>query len=479
MQRDTDGHVAHVAIDDHPDLAVRGVMLDVSRDRVPTMDTLLRLIERLAHWRYNQLQLYIEHTFAFEGFDDVWWYADPFTPDQIRQIDGACRDRGIELVPNQNCLGHMERWLRVPQLRPLAASPDGFDIWGMHRGPTTLNPADPAAFEFVRGLLRQVVECYSSRQINVGLDEPWELGEGRRDEYLGWVRRLRELPELDGYDIHVWGDILTADPTLVASLPDGITVNEWGYEADHDFDGRGRTCVQAGRPWVACGGTSSWQTILGRTTNMRGNLLAATRFGTRPAGARRWSSPIGATSATCNPTPCACPRSRWRPDSPGARQRTPTSIFDAVADPAALALGDVYLAAGSQRPNCSRLVRHLYFPQAKVRAITPDECDDADARLDAGVGLLGDRTDDEAIGLRVGADLVRLALDDARGRLAGDGTLASIAPATRAVLAERMDHADRPPPRVVAAHQPAGRPGRFGALVGQGTRRVPHGCARR
>ena len=35
-------------IEDWPDLPVRGVMLDISRDKVPTLDTMKALIDRLA-----------------------------------------------------------------------------------------------------------------------------------------------------------------------------------------------------------------------------------------------------------------------------------------------------------------------------------------------------------------------------------------------------------------------------------------------
>jgi hypothetical protein len=429
--------IRHVAIDDHPDLLVRGVMLDVSRDKVPTMHTLLRLIEQLAHWRYNQLQLYIEHTFAFEGFDDVWWYADPFTADQIRQIDHACQQAGIQLVPNQNCLGHMERWLRVPRLRSMAASPDGFDLWGMRRGPTTLDPANPAAFQFVRQLLGQVLPCYSSRQINVGLDEPWEFGDGRRDEYVDWVRRLRDLPELDGYDIEVWGDVLTADPALVASLPDGVTVNEWGYEASHDFTGRGRSCQQAQRPWMACAGTSSWQTVLGRTTNMRANISAATEaalgFGGRGVLVTDWGDFGHLQSDAVRRPPLALAAGlAW------CAATNDTVDLRTVADPAAIALGDVYLATDAQIPNCSRLIRHLYFPQIAVRRLSNDEFERAEADLDAGVALLRDRDDLDAEGLRLGADLTRLAIADARARVTAGGTIESVPAAARRELADQV-----------------------------------------
>ena len=46
-----------LAVRDWPDFAVRGFMLDVSRDRVPTPATLERLVEILDLLRVNQLQL--------------------------------------------------------------------------------------------------------------------------------------------------------------------------------------------------------------------------------------------------------------------------------------------------------------------------------------------------------------------------------------------------------------------------------------
>ena len=110
-----DGGLPIGTIRDHPDLAIRGVMLDVSRDKVPTTETLYALIDRLASWKVNQVQLYSEHTFAYRNHPEVHADASPFTPDEIRALDAFCRERFVELVPNQNCLGHMNRWLKHPR----------------------------------------------------------------------------------------------------------------------------------------------------------------------------------------------------------------------------------------------------------------------------------------------------------------------------------------------------------------------------
>src|SRR4029453_13120330 len=98
-------------VEDWPDVPVRGVMLDVSRDKVPTMETVRALVDRLAGWKVNQLQLYMEHTFAYRDHEDVWRAASPFTAEEVVELDAYCRARHVELVPNQNCLGHWERWL--------------------------------------------------------------------------------------------------------------------------------------------------------------------------------------------------------------------------------------------------------------------------------------------------------------------------------------------------------------------------------
>jgi hypothetical protein len=52
-------------VEDAPDFPVRGVMLDISRDRVPRMDTLRSLLDLLASLKINQVQVYMEHTFAY------------------------------------------------------------------------------------------------------------------------------------------------------------------------------------------------------------------------------------------------------------------------------------------------------------------------------------------------------------------------------------------------------------------------------
>ena len=47
-------------IEDSPDLKTRGAMLDISRGKVPTLETLYKVVDLLSDLKYNHLQLYIE-----------------------------------------------------------------------------------------------------------------------------------------------------------------------------------------------------------------------------------------------------------------------------------------------------------------------------------------------------------------------------------------------------------------------------------
>jgi hexosaminidase len=286
----SDHQLRCLQITDYPDFEQRGVMLDVSRDRVPTMPTLLRLVDDLAHLKINQLQLYIEHTFAYPQHETVWRQASPFTSEDLLILKQYCRERFIDLVPNQNSLGHMERWLKHDAYRHLAESPAGFEDWaGMWRNPSTLNPTDPAAFEFITALYDVLLPHFDSPFFNVGCDEPWELGRGKSRAvaeqvgvgrvYLDWLHKLQTYVHQSERTMMFWGDIITNHPELIAELPPETIVLEWGYEATHPFAERCQRYASAGIPFYVCPGTSSWNALVGRVDNARGNLQQAAQQG--------------------------------------------------------------------------------------------------------------------------------------------------------------------------------------------------------
>ena len=278
--------------EDRPLLPIRGVMLDVSRTKVPTMPALFVLIERLAELKVNHLELYMEHTFAYRDHREVWEGASPFTGAELLELDAHCRALGIDLVPNQNTLGHLHRWLERPRYRALAECPDGSEFpWG-HQGAFSLAPALPESLALVRSLLDELLAHFTSRYVNIGLDETYDVGQERsralveRDgmgrvlvDYLG---KVSDHVRSGGRTPLYWADMVTRHhPEEIPHLPeDGIAL-EWGYGPDHDWAHYVAPIAAAGRAFMVCPGTSSWRSFTGRNGAAQANILAAARAAER------------------------------------------------------------------------------------------------------------------------------------------------------------------------------------------------------
>ena len=301
-------------IRDWPDFPTRGYMLDVSRDRVPTRETLERIVEVLGVCRINHLELYTEHTFAYRDHETVWHDASPITGDDVRWLDELCAGRGIALVANQNTFGHMGRWLQHPEYQERAEAIDGYTTKiGLHISPGVLEPSDDNA-EFALALCKELLSYHRHPRINIGCDETFELGkgrsrarveaEGRERVYLDHLLKLIHGLRKDDIEVAFWGDILRDHPELSTELPkEGVTALAWHYEAPTDnsplpdaifdllaefgitrealrgFDAHVDGFAKAGVPFWVCPGTSSWNTLIGRLDNARGNLLDAATVG--------------------------------------------------------------------------------------------------------------------------------------------------------------------------------------------------------
>ena len=280
-----------LCIEDAPVFAVRGVMLDVSRDRIPTMEELERVIALLASWKINHLQLYVEHTVAYAGHEAAWAGTDALTLEELAHIDRVCERHGITLAANQNCFGHLSAWFRQPAYAPLGeVAPDGWwDFNGLVRrqGGFSLCPGDPRSLALVEDLLGQLLPAIRSTWVNIGCDETFDVGQGRSAAevaqrgratvYAEFVAKVCSVARRHGKRPQFWADIALEHPEALDLLPPDLLGLAWGYEGDAPF---ARWLDQLGgrEAWV-CPGTSSWRSFTGRTTERRENLLRAAADG--------------------------------------------------------------------------------------------------------------------------------------------------------------------------------------------------------
>lgn len=278
-------------IRDWPDFARRGVMLDISRGRVPKLETLLDLAERLADFKINELQLYTEHTFAYRKYKPVWRNWGALTAEEIRRLDARCRELGIDLVPNQNSFGHLRYFLEHPPLRKLAEVSHPYeDASGEFvRRPSTLAPNHPGTIPFLRGLYDELLPNFTSDFFNVGCDETWDLGRGQSKElchkkgkgtvYLDFLKQVQREVSKRRKRMMFWGDIILKYPRLIRKLPKTLVALNWGYEANHPFEREAALFAKSNIPFFVCPGTSTWMTLIGKHDNALTNLRLAAKAG--------------------------------------------------------------------------------------------------------------------------------------------------------------------------------------------------------
>lgn len=434
-----------LSAEDWPDVPHRGVLLDISRNRVPTFETACDLVDQLAGWKVNQLQLYMEHTFAYRGHEVVWRDASPWTAEEIRALDAYCRDRCVELVPNQNSFGHFHRWLVHEPYRRLAECPEGIEHpFSPEPEPFSLCPIDPGTLELLADLYDQLLPCFTSRQLNVGCDETLDLGRcrsaavcaerGRGEVYVDFLRQVHGLVAERGRRMQLWGDIILERPDLIGQLPPDAILLEWGYEADHPFSDHCRRFAAAGLDFYVCPGTSSWNSLAGRTRNALLNLAAAAREG-REAGARGLLITDWGDFGHLQPLPVsylgflAGAGFAWNTAS--AEDPLGLPIIDlldlhalrdrnGVTGRALAMLGDTYLWTGAAPKNGTALFFLLLFPQddlghRRYRGLTVQGLNDALDYIQDTTALLHraqmDRKDAGLIQREIAwvADLLRLA----------------------------------------------------------------------
>lgn len=267
-----------LVIHDRPALLTRGLMLDVTRGKVPTLDTLRDLVRTLARFRYNQLQLYIEHTFTFASHPEIGAGVDALTPNDILELDAVCREHHIELVPNLQSIGHHTVMLNLPQYQHLAETAWN---WSM----ATVNDE---GFRVLADLYDDLLPAFSSRLFNINGDEPWDLGRGQSRDltaeigvgrvYLEHVKRIHELVTSRGYQMMMWADMFWHHPELIAEFPEDIILLDWWYEAKDAYQ-TVDVIAGAGRRFYVCPGSSSWQALYPRLNNAISNIQGFVRAG--------------------------------------------------------------------------------------------------------------------------------------------------------------------------------------------------------
>ena len=263
-----------MSIHDRPDIRNRGFYHDVTRGRVPKLSWLKKLANRMVRYKLNQMQLYIEHTFLFRDFSEIWRDDTPLTAEDILELDRYCLDRGIELVPSLSTFGHLYKILgskhysHLCELEGSESMP--FSLRGrMHHH--TINVSSPESLEFIKGKIREFAALFTSGQFNICADETFDLGKGRSSSmkeslgihrlYINYVKDLCECVISCGKRPMFWGDVIAGEPELLKELPAETICLNWGY-AKNQREDETRALDAAGAVQYLCPGVCGWNHLI-------------------------------------------------------------------------------------------------------------------------------------------------------------------------------------------------------------------------
>lgn len=285
MQIFKDEEVKCLKIEDSPDLEIRGVMLDISRSKVPTLATLKNLVDIFAMLKYNHLELYVEgFSYEYKSFKDEISIDNNYLPfEDYMILQEYCENNFIDLVPNQNGCGHMAAWLELPKYKELAECEDGFFIWGAHRPTSTLDVTNPKSAELVKKMYDDMLPYFNSKYFNMNFDEPFEIGYGKSKEMVEqygeaavFIKYFKEL----SYYVKtkykkipmLWGDVLLKHPDAISDLPKDVVFIDWGYNHRYDFESHAKLLFEKQVDFMVAPGTVTWGNILGNALDMEGSI---------------------------------------------------------------------------------------------------------------------------------------------------------------------------------------------------------------
>ena len=267
---------------DKPDLDVRGFYFDITRGRIPKVETVKELIDNLAYYKVNMLQLYVEHVFPFKEYDGIYQRTGYITPAELKEIDAYCKENFIDFIPSLSCFGHLYELLESDKYKHLCELTDDehkTHFWQRRMAHHTINPSDPESIEVIKSLIDQFMPCFTSKYFNICCDETFDLGKGKNQGkdpgalYTEFVSKICDYVRSKGKTPMMWGDIIEhIDP-----LGDNIIFLSWGYSPNVTPE-KINMLASAGKKQIVCPGVNGWTTLCERVKESVPNITKMAKY---------------------------------------------------------------------------------------------------------------------------------------------------------------------------------------------------------
>ena len=215
-------------------------MLDCSRNAVPRVETVKKLLRRMAVMGYHALLLYTEDTYTLEDYPYFGHMRGRYSRQELREMGDYAAFLGIEVIPCIQTLAHLNalfHWSAFSSVR------DTGDILLCDWEETE---------KLIRAMVETCRDCFRSRKIHIGMDEAEMTGLGRyltihgyvprQDIRLRHLNRVADICREQGLEPMMWSDMFIKElrslpeeqrqsraAEISARIPETVTLVYWDY----------------------------------------------------------------------------------------------------------------------------------------------------------------------------------------------------------------------------------------------------------
>lgn len=239
-----------------------GIMIDCARNAVIRAEQAKKMIVTSALLGYNYFELYVEDCFEVDDEPCFGYMRGRFTKAELKDLDEFAALFGIELVPCIQTLAHLARIFFHWKEYTMKIQDKG-DV---------LLVGEERTYRLIENMIRTCRECFSSRRINIGMDEAFDLGQGKYFEKHGFVPKntiIREhlakvvaICKKYGFYPSMWADMFYEN--LKKGEYDKISGDAkliyWDYWCDEKkcYDDMFDALAESGADYAFAGGATKW-----------------------------------------------------------------------------------------------------------------------------------------------------------------------------------------------------------------------------
>ena len=217
-----------------------GAMLDCSRNGVMKSQVVKVMIDYLSQMGYNTLMLYTEDTYEVDNQPYFGYLRGRYSQMELMAIDQYARSKGIELIPCIQALAHLNAIMRWPQYRDMSDCDDILCI------------GDERVYRLLEDIFATLDRCFTSRTVNIGMDEAYMLGLGRYREkngypdrteiFLSHLNKVAKIGKKYGFTLCMWSDMFfrlatgehygegKLDSRVKDLIPENVQLIYWDYD---------------------------------------------------------------------------------------------------------------------------------------------------------------------------------------------------------------------------------------------------------